>query len=79
MALRCTAQLITTHLQRRSGNPADRLTALLRPHFANVLNQLRRNTFHYPEQKVQNRADPKLAVAHVISHSYSSTDAYETI
>lgn len=79
MALRCTVQLITTYLQRRPGNPADRLQTVLRPHFANVLNQLRRNTFHYPEQKVQNRTDPKLAVQHVTSHTHSSTNAEGTI
>ena len=54
MALRCTAQLMTTYLERGAGaESGPLLPALLRPHLANVLNQLRRNAFQYAEQKVR--------------------------
>ena len=61
MALRCTAQLMMTYLQRTvSSGP--QLPPVLAPHLANVLHQLRRNAFQYVEQKVRPR-QPKCSVA----------------
>lgn len=54
MALRCTAQLMMTYLQRTAGSGAGpQLPPVLAPHLANVLHQLRRNAFQYAEQKVR--------------------------
>lgn len=54
MALRCTAQLMMTYLQRMAaGTAGPLLPPVLRPHLTNVLNQLRRNAFQYTEQKVR--------------------------
>ena len=55
MALRCTAQLIMTFLDRKNVDRSEGayLLPVMTLHLSNVLHQLRRNTFHYVEQKVR--------------------------